>query len=78
MKTAFSIPDDVFERAQRLAKLAKRLRSEVFTAAVREYVARHVPDDVTEAMNRVCESAQKEPDPFSGAAARQVLKRTDW
>jgi hypothetical protein len=50
----------------------------VFSAALREYVARHAPDDVTEAMNRVCEITQKEPDPFSGAAARRVLERTEW
>jgi metal-responsive CopG/Arc/MetJ family transcriptional regulator len=78
MKTAVSIPDDVFARAERFAKQAKRSRSEVFSAALREYVARHAPDDVTEAMNRVCEITQKEPDPFSGAAARRVLERTEW
>ena len=78
MKTAVSIPDDVFESAERFAKQAKRSRSEVFSAAVREYVARHAPDDVTEAMDRVCESAQQEPDAFSGAAARRVLERTEW
>ena len=78
MKTAVSIPDDVFERAERFARQAKRSRSELFSAAVREYVARHAPDDVTEAMNRVCESAQKEPDAFAGAAARRVLEQTEW
>lgn len=78
MKTAVSIPDNVFESAERFAKQAKRSRSEVFSAAVREYVARHAPDDVTEAMDRVCESAQQEPDAFSGAAARRVLERTEW
>jgi metal-responsive CopG/Arc/MetJ family transcriptional regulator len=78
MKTAVSIPDDVFERVERFAKQAKRSRSEVFSAAVREYVARHAPDDVTEAMNRVCESAEKEPDSFSIAAARKVLERSEW
>lgn len=78
MKTAVSIPDDVFERAERFAKQAKRSRSELFSAAVREYVARHAPDDVTEAMNRVCESGQKEPDAFGIAAARRVLERTEW
>jgi metal-responsive CopG/Arc/MetJ family transcriptional regulator len=78
MKTAVSIPDDVFDRAERFAKQAKRSRSEVFSAALREYVARHAPDDVTEAMNRVCEGAQQEPDAFSGAAGRRVLERTEW
>ena len=37
MKTAVSIPDDVFERAERLAKRARHSRSEVFSRALREY-----------------------------------------
>lgn len=78
MKTAVSIPDDVFERAERFAKQARRSRSEVFSAALREYVARHAPDDVTEAMNRVCDSAGDRADKFGGAAARRVLERTEW
>ena len=49
-----SIPDDVFEKAERLARRAKRSRSDVFSAAPAEYVARHAPDEVTDAMNRVC------------------------
>jgi len=78
MKTAVSIPDDVFERAERLAKQARRSRSEVFSAALREYVARHAPDDVTDAMNRVCDSEGNRMDEFAGAAARRVLERTEW
>ncbi len=78
MKTAVSIPDDVFERVERFAKRANRSRSDVFSAALREYLARHAPDDVTEAMNRVCESAQNELDAFSGAAGHLLLQRAQW
>jgi metal-responsive CopG/Arc/MetJ family transcriptional regulator len=52
MRTAVSIPDDVFEQVERFANRAKRSRSEVFAAALREYIARHAPDEVTEAINR--------------------------
>jgi len=78
MKTAVSIPDDVFERAERFAKQARRSRSEVFSAALREYVARHAPDDVTEAMNKVCDGERSSLDQFAGAAARRVLERNEW
>ena len=64
MKTAVSIPDDVFEKAERFAKRAKRARSEVFAAALREYVSRHSPDEVTDAMDRVCSE--------SGRSARRI------
>lgn len=78
MKTAVSIPDEVFEKAERLARRARRSRSEVFSAALREYVARHTPDEVTEAMDRVCAAVNDEPDCFVTAAARRVLEQTEW
>ncbi|MEK7862252.1 MAG: ribbon-helix-helix protein, CopG family, partial [Chloroflexota bacterium] len=73
MKTAVSIPDEVFEKVERLARRARRSRSEVFSAALREYVARHTPDEVTEAMDRVCAVVNDEPDGFVSAAARRAL-----
>lgn len=78
MKTAVSIPDDVFERAERLARRAGRSRSEVYSAALREYVARHAPDEVTEAMNRVCDVVGGQVDEFVRTAGRRVLERTEW
>jgi metal-responsive CopG/Arc/MetJ family transcriptional regulator len=78
MKTAVSIPDDVFERVERLARRARRSRSEVFSEALREYVARHAPDEVTEAMDRVCAAVQDREDAFVSAAGRRVLGKTEW
>ncbi len=78
MKTAVSIPDEVFARVERLARRAGKSRSEVFSEALREYVARHAPDEVTDAMNRVCEQVQTERDQFVREAARRVLERTEW
>jgi metal-responsive CopG/Arc/MetJ family transcriptional regulator len=78
MKTAVSIPDEVFEKVERLARRARRSRSQVFSAALKEYVARHTPDEVTEAMNRVCEQLGDQKDTFIAAAGRRVLERTEW
>ena len=78
MKTAVSIPDEVFEKVERLARRARRSRSEVFSAALREYVARHAPDEVTEAIDRVCAAVNDEPDAFVTAAARRALERIEW
>ena len=78
MKTAVSIPDDVFEKVERLARRERRSRSEVFSTALREYVARHTPDEVTEAMDRVCAAVTDEHNGFAAAAARRVLERTEW
>jgi len=78
MKTAVSIPDDVFEDAERLARRAKKSRSQLFSDALREYVARHAPEEVTEAMDRVVAEVGDTVDEFAGAAARRVLDRTEW
>ncbi|HEY0160081.1 MAG TPA: ribbon-helix-helix protein, CopG family [Thermoanaerobaculia bacterium] len=78
MKTAVSIPDDVFEKAERFARRTKRTRSEVFSAALREYIARHAPDEVTDAVNRAVDEIGDQPDEFVAAAARRILEKTEW
>lgn len=78
MKTAVSIPDQVFQDAERLARRAKKSRSQVFSEALKEYVARHAPDEVTEAMDRAVALVGETPDKFMTAAARRVLERTEW
>lgn len=78
MKTAVSIPDEVFEKVERLARRARKSRSEVFSAALREYVARHAPDEVTDAINEVCDRIGEYDDAFVRAAARRVLENVEW
>jgi metal-responsive CopG/Arc/MetJ family transcriptional regulator len=62
---------------ERLARRERRSRSEVFSAALREYVARHAPDEVTAELDRVCADAEP-PDSFTADAGRRVLERVEW
>jgi metal-responsive CopG/Arc/MetJ family transcriptional regulator len=78
MKTAVSIPDDIFKGAERLAKRSRKSRSRLVSEALREYLARHAPDEVTEAMNRVWAEAGDSGDSFVSAATRRTLERTEW
>ena len=78
MKTAVSIPDDVFQSAERLARQTKKSRSQLFSDAVRDYVARHAPQDVTEAMDRVCTGLDHRENEFVKSAARRILERSEW
>lgn len=78
MKTAVSVPDDVFEKIERIARRSRRSRSEVFSAALREYAARHTPDEVTEAMNAVVDQLGAEMDPVVAEAAKRVLDNSEW
>jgi hypothetical protein len=78
MKTAISIPDDVFEEAERLAAELQTSRSQLYSRALKEFVARHAPDRLTEAMNRVVDEVGSEVDEFSQRAAYRVLERVEW
>jgi metal-responsive CopG/Arc/MetJ family transcriptional regulator len=78
MKIAVSVPDDVFEEAEELARRTKRSRSEVYSRALAEYVARHAPDRVTEAMDRAVAEIGAPTDAFVRTASRRVLTRSDW
>ena len=78
MKTAVSIPDEVYEGAERLARQTRKSRSRLFSDALTEYLARHAPDEVTEAMDRACIEAGEAQDPFVSAAARRSLERSEW
>lgn len=78
MKTAISIPDDLFQGVEHLARRSKRSRSGVFSDAVREYLARHSSEEVTDAINRACSSIGDAQDPFLASAAHSLLARTQW
>ena len=78
MKTAVSIPDDVYEGAERLARRTKRSRSRLFSNALKEYLARHTPDQVTETMDKALEELGETKDTFVSSATRRVLEHSKW
>jgi predicted transcriptional regulator len=78
MKTAISIRDDVFEEAERLAKRLKTSRSQLYTRALAEFLARHDDDRITEAMNTVVDDVGQGVEDFTREAARQTLRRVEW
>jgi metal-responsive CopG/Arc/MetJ family transcriptional regulator len=78
MKTAISIPDDLFDDAERLARVLKKSRSRLYGDAVREYVARHSADQITEAMDQALEAMTSSDSDFATSAARRALERSDW
>ena len=71
-----SIPDDVFKGAERLARRTRKSRSQLFSEALREYVARHAADELTEAMDRVCIDVQTAKDEFVSRAATLSSKKS--
>ena len=78
MKTAVSVPDDVFREAERLARRLKTSRSRLYSDALREYVSRHSPDDVTAAYDRLIEECGQPTDLAVLAANARTLARVEW
>jgi predicted transcriptional regulator len=78
MKTAISLPDEIFERAEELARRLKKSRSELYRDAVAEYLARRDPEAVTEAWDRLAAELETRPDGFARGAARRLLERSEW
>jgi predicted transcriptional regulator len=78
MKTAVSVPDELFERADRLAKRLSLSRSELYSRALAEFLARRDPVEMTAAWDEVCEDVGVTRDEWVEAASSKILGRSDW
>ncbi len=79
MKTAISLPDELFEAMEQLVRRSGGSRSELYASALREYVQRHSPDAVTEAMNETLRQLNGESGyDFSSTAAQRILADSEW
>ena len=78
MKTAISIPDKIFKKAERLARRLGISRSHLYRLAVEDYVKKRRPESITNAMNRVLDEVKASGDEFVSSAAQRVLARTEW
>ncbi|HXV64373.1 MAG TPA: ribbon-helix-helix protein, CopG family [Vicinamibacteria bacterium] len=75
VKTAISIPDELFREVELCARRLKVSRSRLFADAVREYLARRkFPRDATEAWNEVIAEAGQPGDEPAAVALRNRTK----
>src|SRR5438445_6787420 len=75
MKTAISIPDDLFREVEACSRRLKVSRSRLFASAAREYLARHgAADDATEAWNLAIAQAGQPGDDPAGLVLRRRSK----
>ena len=78
MKTAVSIPDELFHRADELARALGKSRSQVYREALAEYVLRRDPESITSELDQAVAAVGAEPDPWLAEAARGTFERTEW
>lgn len=78
MKVAISVPDPVFDAAERLAKERRVPRSQVFAEALEEYLAKHDAAAVTAKLNAVYEREASAVDGALSAAQYAALSHEAW
>lgn len=78
MKVAASVPDPVFDAAERLAKQRRVPRSQVFSEALEEYVSRYGGESVTAKLNEVYDSENSTLDSSLAQAQYKVLEHETW
>ena len=70
MKIAISIPDDVFQEVDKIAKEQKKSRSQVFVSAAREYIRRSETRRIIEKLDEV----YAQPEAPDEAARRKAME----
>jgi predicted transcriptional regulator len=78
MKTAISIPDRLYERAEALARRLGKSRSQVYREALADYVARRESAAVTSSLDELVEKLGSGSDEWTAEAARHALERSEW
>jgi hypothetical protein len=63
MKTAVSLPDPLFEEAERVAARLGVSRSELYARAIASFVREHRGEAITEAINQIVRSTPPKLDP---------------
>jgi hypothetical protein len=79
MKTAISLPDSLFEAAERAARRLGISRSELYQRAIVRYLEREGGDVVRERLDAVYgREGNRGLDPLIKAAGEAILADEDW
>ena len=78
MKTAISIPDEVFESAEKLAKQTGMSRSELYVTALKSFLENQRGGKVTEKFNEIYGKEHSKPDPAFQKMQLKTLRKDKW
>jgi hypothetical protein len=78
MKTAISLPDDIFQSAEQLARRLGMSRSELYVQALKSYLQEHLQEGVTDALNTIYGDGQAHLDPVLQSIQTRSLPQDDW
>jgi len=78
MKIAVSIPDEIFEDAEYLARRQGKSRSKLYADAIAEYVGTYRTESITDQLNTVYAVESSTMDSALELAQYQTLGEEDW
>lgn len=78
MKTAISIPDEVFRRVEAQAKRLKLSRSEFFTRAAERFLVALSDENVTRSYDEAFADEDRKADAFRRRATKAALLSIEW
>jgi metal-responsive CopG/Arc/MetJ family transcriptional regulator len=78
MKTAISIPDDVFRAAENFAHQSHLSRSALFTRALVEFLSRRRNEGVTERLNRLYDKEDSILEPALSRMQVSAISKEKW
>lgn len=78
MKTAISVPDDLFEQAEKTAHRLNMSRSQLFSTALAEYLAKQNRQSITDRLTAVYSAEPSELDPVLHRLQVATLEPEQW
>jgi metal-responsive CopG/Arc/MetJ family transcriptional regulator len=78
MKTAISIPDELFESAERFARRQGMSRSELYATALRHYLQEHRSEGITERLDDIYGTESGTLDPAIARLQTRSLPKDAW
>jgi len=78
MKTAISIPDNIFQAAENMAHHLEISRSELFTTAISEYMKNNKRKDITKSLNQVYSIENSTLDEKLATMQSLSLEQENW
>lgn len=78
MKTAISVPDDLFRTAEAAARRLRVSRSKLYATALAEFLERRQANAVTERLNEVYARRPAKLDPALHRAQLRSIQKDTW
>ena len=78
MKTAISIPNDIFDAAEKTAKRLGVSRSELYSNAVKDYIDSHIAEHITDTLNEIYAKESSSLDPNISKMMVSSIDKEDW